>query len=270
MTSNLERYKRDLERLIKTGVLLFNAIQFECYPNESRDALKKQLKKGGKIEPFLEMLPDFKEDYNNWYSEALAIIKVVLPDRLINFISLYEKPKSRKEIQFGNYVIADYLQGISRRDYSGAEIVSPRAAIPQFQQQLNILKAAKNRFESTLFDIRQMLQADLFDSEIDAAKELCKNGFYRGAGAIAGVVLEKHLGEVSTEHKLSTNKKGPSISDYNQLLKNENVIDVKEWRFIQHLADLRNLCDHNKEKEPKKEDVEELIEGVAKVIKRLY
>ena len=44
-----------------------------------------------------------------------------------------------------------------------------------------------------MFDIRQLVQADLFDSELDAADELGKKKFTRAAGALAGVVLERHL-----------------------------------------------------------------------------
>lgn len=38
-----------------------------------------------------------------------------------------------------------------------------------FRQQQAILNAVKQRFESSLFDIKQLVQADLFDSELDAA-----------------------------------------------------------------------------------------------------
>ena len=40
--------------------------------------------------------------------------------------------------------------------------------------------------------------------------------------------------------------------------------------MIQRLGDLRNLCDHNKQREPIKEDVYELINGVEKVTKTIY
>jgi len=115
-----------------------------------------------------------------------------------------------------------------------------------------------------------LVQADLFDSELEAAKELNKKGFVRGAGAIAGVVLEKHLAQVCENHNVKVSKKNPGINDYNQLLKDNEVIEVKDWRFIQHLADLRNLCDHDKKKEPKKEDIDELIDGVEKVSKTIF
>ncbi len=121
-----------------------------------------------------------------------------------------------------------------------------------------------------LFDMRQLIQADLFDSELDAARELNKSGFRRGAGAISGVILEKHFAQVTTNHKLSTRKKHPSIGDYNDVLKNAGVIDVPTWRQIQYLGDIRNLCDHHKEREPTQQEVEELIKGVEKITKTLF
>src|SRR5690606_2284536 len=133
-----------------------------------------------------------------------------------------------------------------------------------------ILKSAQARFESTLLDIRQLVQADLFDSELDAATELVKKGFLRAAGAVAGVVLEKHLAQVAQNHNIKTRKKHPSISDFNDLLKNGAVLDVPTWRQIQRLGDIRNLCDHNKERDPTKEEVEELIAGVERVSKTLF
>jgi len=135
-------------------------------------------------------------------------------------------------------------------DYIPAEVVDYAKSL--FENQLGIVKAAKRRFESSLFDIKQLVQADLFDSELDAARELNKKGFTRGAGAVAGVVLEGHLSRVCENHKIKVTKKKPTINDYNQLLKDNDVIEMKDWRFIQLLADLRNLCDHDKKESLKK------------------
>lgn len=121
-----------------------------------------------------------------------------------------------------------------------------------------------------MFDIRQLVQADLFESELESAGALAKGGFARAAGAVAGVVLEKHLRQVCDNHGIKVSKKNPTIGDLNDLLKQSEVMEVPQWRFIQHLGDLRNLCDHDKKVEPTREQVSDLITGVAKVAKTLY
>lgn len=145
-------------------------------------------------------------------------------------------------------------------------IVDISSAIPRFEQQLNILKSTQNRFSSSLFDIKTLVMADVFDSEIDSARTLLHHKYYRAAGAIAGVVLEKHLSSVSISHTAPLKKKTTTISDLNDHLKDRGIIDVPQWRFIQHLGDIRNLCSHNKQ-EPTKDQVQDLLDGVAKIIK---
>ena len=51
------------------------------------------------------------------------------------------------------------------------------------------------------------------------------------------------------------------LSDYNDLLKENDVYDVSMWRKILYLSDVRNKCDHDKGKEPTKEEVKDLIDG---------
>ncbi len=268
--SNLDEYRKDLESLISTGEQLVNSIQAECLPKEFRVEAKKKLGEGA--EAFIAELPPFGTTYQRWYSEAQVLIRQLLPGRLADFVRHYEKPKSRKEITFENYRIEDTLQGLAITRGIGFEekkIVGPEAGIPHFQQQLAILQAVRARFESSLFDIRHLVMADLFDSELDAASELARKGFLRAAGAVAGVVLEKHLVQVCNNHSVVIRKKS-TISNLNDLLKDAGVTDVPRWRFIQHLGDIRNLCDHNKAKEPTADEVDDLIAGVAKTLKTLF
>ena len=152
----------------------------------------------------------------------------------------------------------------------GEVVVDGKAGGPLFDQQLAILNAVKARFESSLYDIKQLVQADLFDSELDAATALLTHGFMRAAGALAGVVLERHLTQVCENHLLVIGKKNPVISDLNDALKNSGVIDVPNWRFTQHLADIRNMCDHNKKQEPTVDQVNDLILGVSKISKVIF
>ena len=149
------------------------------------------------------------------------------------------------------------------------KVVGMEAAIPHFRQQLSILKSVKARFESSLFDIRQLVQADLFDSELAAAKELAKHKFNRAAGALAGVVLERHLRQVCDNHGTKL-KRRPTIAILNEALKDAKVIDVPQWRFIQHLADIRNLCDHGGTSEPTADLIADVVAGVMKVTKTIF
>ena len=272
--SNLDRYRKDLESLISIGERLANSIQAECHPGEFRAAAKKKM--GAKAEAYIAALPSFNAAYQSWYSEAGALIKQLLPDRLADFIRHYEKPRPRKEITGETYRIEDMLQRVTVTragmfDFEEREtIVGFGAAIPHFQQQLAILKAVRARFESSLFDIRQLVMADLFDSELDAARELAKKKFLRAAGAVAGVVLEKHLLQACSNHSVALSRKAPTISNLNDLLKAASVVDVVLWRFIQHLGDIRNLCDHNKARDPTADETTELIDGVDRTVKTLF
>lgn len=260
MVSKKESMHKDLKDLIIMGNRLYYTMADDL--NLLSDDLKKELKKEN-IE-----LANFKTEYDTWYSEALVIIKQLLPDRLADFIRQY-KDEKRKEIVNSTYGIADYLHGVKITNY-GKVIADSSSAFVKMQNQNSILQAVEKRFKSSLFDIQEVLQADIFDTELDAATELVKKGFVRGGGAISGVVLEKHLGHVCKIHNLTTSKKHPTIADYYQLLKDSDIIDIPMWRFIQHLGDLRNLCDHNKDKEPTKDEVLDLITGVEKVIKNVW
>jgi len=92
----------------------------------------------------------------------------------------------------------------------------------------------------------------------------------RAAGALAGVTLESHLSRISINHNVKVSKKNPTISDLNDELKNNGIYDVPDWRFIQRLGDIRNLCVHSKDRDPTKDEVDELIKGVQKVTKTLF
>jgi len=269
MSSNLDRFRKDLDVLETQGAALLNAMRFECFPNEVRAAYKE--KHGDKAEQLLKALPSFLNEYQGWYSEAKALIKQLLPHRLEDFVRHYEKPRPRKELNNESYRIEDYLLRLSgTRGSLQVKVFGPDAAIPHFQQQLAIVDSAVTRFESSLFDIRQLVQADLFDSELDAARELWKSKFTRAAGALAGVVLERHLEQVCGNHSVKIVKRNPTISDYNDALKNGNVIDTAVWRSIQYLADIRNVCDHSRGADPTLEHVNDLISGVGKVTKTIY
>jgi hypothetical protein len=265
MPTNLERYKKDLESLVALGEKM------------QLDLSGRHLIETGKVKPerkkLLEEIKEtFEREYQGWYTQAAALIRQLIPDRLVEFQELYKGDGKRKGTTVQTYHIQDWLNGVrSGTSYTGEKYYDDFAIITmRFGTQLAILQAVRTRFESSLHDICQLVQADLFDSEIGASRELLKSGFLRAAGAVAGVVLEKHLGQVAANHAVATRKQHPTISDFNDLLKSSGVLDVPAWRNVQRLGDLRNLCDHNKHRDPTKEEIEELIDGVEKLTKTLF
>jgi hypothetical protein len=87
---------------------------------------------------------------------------------------------------------------------------------------------------------------------------------------LAGVVLERHLQRAATNHGITIRKKAPTISDLNDPLKQAGAYDVPTWRKIQLLADIRNICSHEKGQDPTTEQIDELILGVNSIVKSVF
>ncbi|MFK3816702.1 hypothetical protein ACI2KG_08835 [Pseudomonas sp. NPDC089407] len=266
--ANLEKYRKDLDKLIDEGSSVHNSLGLMIL---GRSAFIKQLCDLGvsveKAEAQANKLKPFATAYQHWYSEALALVKQLLPDRANDFIRLYEKPKTRKDISYSTYCIEDACQNLLIT-LGGETKVDASAAIPLLTQQQAIVAAIKRRFDSSLFDIKQLVQADLYDDELSTARALLKAGFARAAGAIAGVVLEGHLKEVAAKHGLPKNLK--TINPLNVALKGAGIIDQAQSRRIEFLGDVRNKCGHKGSSEPTTDDVEDLISGADKVIKTIF
>ncbi|ODS42183.1 MAG: hypothetical protein MSIBF_02275 [Candidatus Altiarchaeales archaeon IMC4] len=129
--SDLEKYKKEADNLIKHGEELMGAL-------EHNDELI------------------FKRDYDVWYSESLALIKILLPDKIEDFKGRYDHKGDRC---IREYMIYDILPRSEKEeftpnplDYTSTEAVD--YAISLFRNQLSILESAKRRFENSLFDIK--------------------------------------------------------------------------------------------------------------------
>ncbi|MCY3615925.1 MAG: DUF4145 domain-containing protein, partial [Bacteroidetes bacterium] len=132
------------------------------------------------------------------------------------------------------------------------------------------LSHGRVHFTSVCRNIRKLRLCKSEHPELDSAHGLAKAGHLRAAGVICGVVVEKHLGQVCSDHSISLGRKKSTINNLCEALKENNVIDVPVWRRIQHLADIRNICGHDRKKEPTKDEIEDLLDGTKYVIKSVF
>jgi len=142
--TNLEKYKKDIDSLIERGKKILSYLKWDN-------------------------LDLFRKRYETWYSESLSLIEIVLPNRAADFRKYYSDQKEK------GCCLRDSLTG----NYELYALYAPKPSL-LFSNQLGIVQSAKRKFESSLFNIKQLVQADLFDSELDAARELNKKGFTRG------------------------------------------------------------------------------------------
>ena len=226
--------------------------------NSIKEWIEALLKEGLYLMRELKKKDDsrFRAGYQTWYTRGLPIVRQLLPERLDEFTNLYDDKKALYDIS--GYLLDD---NPSTGEFRHAYMI--------FVQQYRILESAQTRIDDVLTNIHGLVQAEILDSELDAAIELWKAGHIRSAGTLAGVVLERHLAKVCSSKNLKIIKKNPVLSDFNDALKDAGVYDTPTWRGVQRLTDIRNLCAHARDREPTKEEVEELIRGVEKIAKTI-
>jgi HEPN domain-containing protein len=265
--NNLKKIKNDIKALLDEGDSILAYIQIDASCQQANQTYEEVFKE--KSEQERKMLIEWVNNFNivhryeTWYSKSLKVIQSIQPDRINDFKLLYKNEK-RKELNHGTYTLSDYLIRLANG------FCGPKNAVPKFDIQLGILRSTYNLFDTSVANIRELLAADLFDSEIDSASELLKKKFYRASGVIAGVVLEKHLKSICIKHGIKITKKNIGLSELTQLLYESKIYELETHREMELYTELRNLCSHKKNREPNAEDVQKLISGVNSVIKSIF
>ena len=209
--------------------------------------------------------------YQGWYTRTLPLVKALAPDRFAEFQSYYEVDPKRKAVNIISYTLRDFVNGIpapidswGSKDFDCQEIAQSR-----MRTQSQILMSLSSRIEGALANVEGHLLAEIEDRELRAATDLSRVNL-RAAGALVGVVLERHLSQVLQNRNINLAKKDPSIGEFNEVLKKEGVYEIPTYRKIQYLADIRNVCCHDKKREPTADEVRELLAGVGAIIKTIF
>lgn len=126
-----------------------------------------------------------------------------------------------------------------------------------------VFLAAKEDFEGGyLRSTRTLVQAEVFDSELEQARALFDGGYTTAAAVVAGVVLETTLRELCDRNGLPHGKMDKMNADlakagvYNSLVQKRNTA----------LAGLRNSAAHGKPEEFSQADVDSMIKDVERFV----
>ena len=124
-----------------------------------------------------------------------------------------------------------------------------------------IFLSAKEQYEGGyLFDVRNLIHADVFADELEQAKHFLDKGHKVPAAVIAGTVLESTLREICTQH---TNlAPSDNINRMNDDLAGESVINGMQKKQITAWAAIRNGAAHGRPDEFEFGDVARMIDGI--------
>ncbi len=132
-----------------------------------------------------------------------------------------------------------------------------------FKKQKAVFVAVKEDFEGGyLSSIRGLIQAEVFDSELEQASELLRSKYKVAAAVIAGVVLETTLRDLCTQETIALGK----LDKMNADLAKKGVYTQLVQKRITALADIRNNAAHGNSSLFNDEDVFKMIEDVRRFV----
>jgi len=126
-----------------------------------------------------------------------------------------------------------------------------------------IFSAAKEDFHGGyLSSVRALVQAEVFDSELEQANELLSSGYCAAAAVIAGVFLETALRDLCDRNGIPHGK----LDKMNADLAKASVYNILNQKRITALADIRNSAAHGKPDTFTNQDVDSMIKDVNRFL----
>ncbi|ERS83729.1 hypothetical protein Q672_19935 [Marinobacter sp. EVN1] len=132
-----------------------------------------------------------------------------------------------------------------------------------FKRLKPVFAAARSDFQGGhLASIRSLVQAELFDSELEQAQELLNQGYTGPAAVVSGVVLETTLRDLCDQQSIPHGK----LDQMNGALAKKGVYTKLQQKRITAIADIRNNAAHGKWSEFSESDVADMIKDVQRFL----
>ena len=128
-----------------------------------------------------------------------------------------------------------------------------------FEGMKAIFLALKHDYEKGyLTSIKTLIQAEVFETQLEQAEELLTSGYILASAVITGVVLETGIREICTRENISHGK----LDKMNAELAKKGIYTKLQQKRITALADIRNSAAHGKQDAFTKDDVSKMIREV--------
>lgn len=150
----------------------------------------------------------------------------------------------------------------------------------QFESKSSVLKRLVNVLKACLDDLnsgflisfKQIVQAEVFDSELEQATYFLNENYKIPAAVIAGVVLETAIKELCINSNcgidiyLPDGKREKKLEKLNEELTKAGIYPLTQQKKITYYADIRNNAAHGKPENFDSEEVKDMIKGIEKFL----
>lgn len=150
-----------------------------------------------------------------------------------------------------------------------AQVSSYLTFSPAYRAQ-GVLRAAREDYcGGHLFQVRRLVEAEIFDGFLEQAEYLLDLGYYQAAAVIAGGVLEDGLRKLCERNGIQITAK-PKLDTMNADLAKAGMFSTLVQKRITALADLRNKAAHGQWDEFESKDVAEMVAAVRRLMEEHF
>ena len=180
------------------------------------------------------------QNFVKWRASCFNIIRMIIGTNNYYYKSLPETTKSNDSLVIINYV----------------------------NRGLGLLESLKEELDKGLItDFENIISANLFNSIGEQAEVLLEAGYKDASAVYCRVILETSLKKICDKNEIHYDSKA-TINPLAQLLRNEDIINLIEWRQILSWADIGNAAAHGEFNKYDADDVKRMIEGINNFIKK--
>ncbi len=203
-----------------------------------------------RIEELIEEALDVKQtkyETDAGFSNAQFVDDFKYEQWKIKVKNILELISGKESIYLKNFCDIDSLKYLAGDTY------------PKFIKQYALLSAFKDDYEhGYLISLKNLIEADIFDTELEQAKELLISKYKLAAAVIAGIVLETALRSLCDKINIPHGK----LTKMNDDLTKAGIYNKFQHKSITALADIRNSAAHGKDSEFTHDNVENMIRDI--------